>query len=279
MKKINREQLVEDIKNACINANLTLTNDVSCAISNMRKIENNERAISILDQIEENLKIAKEDRIPMCQDTGIVLAFVKLGTMVQVDFDLSDAINEGVKLGYSEGNLRKSVVGDPLKRINSGDNSPAVIHFEVEHSDNFEILLAPKGAGSENMSQLKMFNPQTSIDEVKDYIVDCVVNAKGKPCPPIIVGVGVGGTFEKAAINAKKAILEPVGQRNSDEFYAEIEEDLLNKINSTNIGPMGLGGKATCMDVKINPYASHIASLAVAVNIQCHVARHQVVKY
>ncbi len=279
MKIIKREQLIEDIKNACINANLKLTSDVKCALNNLRANETSERAISILEQIEENQKIALRDRIPMCQDTGIVLAFVKLGNQVQYDFDLYEAINEGVRLGYNQGHLRKSVVNDPLIRTNSGDNTPAVIHVELSNDDTFEVMLAPKGAGSENMSQLKMFTPQTPIEEIKAYIVDCVVNAKGKPCPPIIVGVGIGGTFEKAALMAKQAVLKEVGVRHEDELYAEIEQDLLKAINQTGIGPMGLGGVSTCMDVKINHYASHIASLAVAVNIQCHAARHQVVSY
>ncbi len=279
MKLINRHELVSDIKEACINANLKLTNDVTCALSNLRDTEDNERAKSILDQIKSNLEISSNEKIPMCQDTGIVLAFVKLGNKVRIDFDLYEAINEGVRSGYEEGHLRKSVVSDPLNRVNTGDNTPAIIHVELENSDEFEVLIAPKGAGSENMSQLKMFNPQTPIAEIKEYIVDCVVNAKGKPCPPIIVGVGIGGTFEQAALNAKKAVLDPVGIRNIDSFYADIEQDLIDTINKTGIGPMGLGGKSTCMDVKIRQNASHIASLPVAVNIQCHVARHQVVKY
>lgn len=279
MKQINRETLINDVKDASIKANLSLTSDVKDALVNLQESESSERAKSILKQIDDNVKLAKCTSIPMCQDTGIVLAFVKLGNQVTYDFDLTEAINEGVRLAYDQGNLRKSVVSDPLKRINSGDNTPSVIHVELTNDDTFEIMIAPKGAGSENMSQLKMFTPQTPIADIKAYVVDCVVNAQGKPCPPIIVGVGIGGTFEKAALMAKQAILKPVGQRNADDFYAEIEQDLINQINQTGIGPMGLGGKSTCMDVKINQYASHIASLAVAVNIQCHVARHQVVSY
>ncbi len=279
MKIINRKQLVSDIANACVEANLKLSDDVSCALSDLKKVEDNKRAISILNQIDENLIIANYENIPMCQDTGIVLAFVKLGNRVKYDFDLYEAINEGVRLGYEQGHLRKSVVSDPLKRVNSGDNTPAVIHVELTNDDTFEILLAPKGAGSENMSSLKMFTPQSSVEDIKAYVLDAVINAKGKPCPPIIVGVGIGGTFEKAALMAKQAILKPVGVDHEDPFYAEIERDLKAQINQTGIGPMGLGGKSTCMDVNINTYASHIASLAVAVNIQCHVARHKVVKY
>lgn len=279
MKTINREQLVKDVSLACINANLQLTDDVIFGINQLKSKEDNERALSIIKQIEENLELAKTQKIPMCQDTGIVIGMIRLGNKVEYDFDLYEAINEGIRLGYNLGHLRKSVVSDPLKRVNSGDNTPGIFHVELVQGDEFEITIAPKGAGSENMSNLKMFNPQTPIEEIKAHIVDVIVNAKGKPCPPIIVGVGIGGTFEKAAIMAKKAVLKPVGQSNPDEFYAEIELDLLSRINTTGIGPMGLGGKSTCIDVHINQYASHIASLAVAVNIQCHVARHQVVRY
>lgn len=279
MKEIKRDVLINDIKRACIEANLSLPCDVKKELNHLEGNEINPRAKSILNQIEQNVTLAKKESIPMCQDTGIMLAFVKIGNQVKYDFDLYKAINQGVREAYQEGNLRKSVVSDPLKRINSGDNTPAVIHVELSNDDTFEILLAPKGAGSENMSQLKMFNPQTPIDEIKTYILNCVINAKGKPCPPIIVGVGIGGTFEKAALMAKQAILKPIGLRNEDELYADIERSLIEEINKTGIGPMGLGGNSTCMDVKINQYASHIASLAVAVNIQCHVARHKVVSY
>ncbi len=279
MKKINREQLIKDVSLACINANLQLTDDVIFGINQLKSKEDNERALSIIKQIEENLELAKTQKIPMCQDTGIVIGMIRLGNQVKYDFDLYEAINEGIRIGYNLGHLRKSVVSDPLKRVNSGDNTPGIFHVELVQGKEFEITIAPKGAGSENMSNLKMFNPQTPVEEIKAYIVDVIVNAKGKPCPPIIVGVGIGGTFEKAAIMAKKAVLKPVGQSHPDEFYAKIELDLLSRINNTGIGPMGLGGKSTCIDVHINQYASHIASLAVAVNIQCHVARHQVVRY
>ncbi len=279
MKVINKNQLIKDVSLACINANLQLTDDVIFGLNQLKSGEDNERALSIINQIEQNLELAKTQKIPMCQDTGIIIGMIRLGNQVKYDFDLYEAINEGIRIGYNQGNLRKSVVSDPLKRQNSGDNTPGVFHVELVQGDEFEITIAPKGAGSENMSNLKMFNPQTPISEIKTYIVDIIKNAKGKPCPPIIVGVGIGGTFEKAAIMAKKAVLKPVGQSNNDDFYAQIERDLLKEINNTGIGPMGLGGKSTCIDVHINQYASHIASLAVAVNIQCHVARHQVVKY
>lgn len=279
MKVINKEQLIKDVSLACVNANLQLTDDVIFGINQLKSKEDNERALSIINQIEENLALAKEQKIPMCQDTGIVIGMIRLGNQVSYDFDLYEAINEGIRIGYNLGHLRKSVVADPLTRINSGDNTPGIFHVELVHGDEFEITIAPKGAGSENMSNLKMFNPQTPIEEIKEHIVDVIKNAKGKPCPPIIVGVGIGGTFEKAALMAKEAVLKPVGQAHPDEFYAAIEADLLTRINNTEIGPMGLGGKSTCIDVHINQYASHIASLAVAVNIQCHVARHQVVKY
>lgn len=204
--------------------------------------------------------------------------FIKVGNQVQIDFDLYEALNEGVRQGYELGNLRKSVVSDPLFRVNSGDNTPAIFHTELTIGDQLEILIAPKGAGSENMSKLQMMNPQSSIEEVEDFIYDAVINSGGKPCPPIIVGVGVGGTFEKAAENAKRACLEPVGKFNPKQEYEAIEKRLIERINQSGIGPMGLGGDSTCLDVSIKEMPCHIASLPVAVNIQCHVARHKVVK-
>lgn len=278
MKKINRGELVELVAEACINANLRLSNDVCTRIDELTSNETHPRAKSILEQIKENQSVAQEKRLPLCQDTGICLMIVKLGNQVSLDFDLYEALNEGIGIGYTRGNLRKSVVGDPLFRENTGDNTPGVIHVELTNDDTFEVIVAPKGAGSENMSNLKMFTPQTPIDEIEDYVYDCVCNAHGKPCPPIILGVGIGGTFEMAAINAKKAVLEPVGQHNSKHEYEQIEKRLINRINESGIGPMGLGGMSTCLDVSIRQHASHIASLAVAVNIQCHVARHEVIK-
>ncbi len=278
MRKINREQLIDKVAKACIEANLKLECDVEAKLKELQTNESHERGKSILNQIDQNMKISRERMIPLCQDTGIVVMFIKLGNQIQLDFDLYEALNEAIIRGYEAGNLRKSVVEDPLKRINTKTNAPGVYHVELTNDDTFEITIAPKGAGSENMSALKMFNPQTPKNEIEDYIIDVVCNAKGKPCPPIVVGVGIGGTFEKAAIMAKKAVLEPIGKFNYDEYYVEMEAELIKRINETGIGPMGLGGDGTCMDVSINQYPAHIASLAVAINIQCHVSRHKVVK-
>ncbi len=278
MKIINRDQLINDVKVACIKANRELPCDVAKRIDEMRNTETNERAKTILHQFKENLQIAQEKQLPMCQDTGIVVGLIKLGNQVQYDFDLYEAINEGIRQGYADGNLRKSVVSNPVTRNNSGDNTPGVFHVELTGGEDFELTIAPKGAGSENMSALKMFTPQTPMAEIEQYVVDVVVNAKGKPCPPIIVGVGLGGTFEKAALMAKEAVLQPL-ESTSDQAVVAMATKIKDMINKTGIGPMGLGGDSTCIGVNINTYAAHIASLAVAVNIQCHVSRHEVIKY
>lgn len=279
MKKINRDQLIADVAKACIEANIYLPLDVVKCLDEATVNESDERAKTILGQIVDNREIASETRLPLCQDTGICIMFIKLGNGVQLDFDLYDALNEGIRRGYREGHLRSSVVIDPIFRKNSGDNTPGIFHTEIVMGDELEILIAPKGAGSENMSNLRMMNPQSSILEVEDYIYDCVVKSGGKPCPPIIVGVGIGGTFEKAALNAKLACLEPVGSYNPKPEYRALEQRLIERINASGIGPMGLGGNNTCLDVSIREYPCHIASLPVAVNIQCHVARHRVVKF
>ncbi len=279
MKKIDRKQLVAAIAEACIDSNIHLGSDVCHRLEQLQSTETNERAKSILDQFSQNRKIADSTRLPLCQDTGIVLMQIKLGNEVYLDFDLYEALNEGIRIGYEKGNLRKSVVSDPLFRVNSGDNTPGVFHTELVMGDSLEITLAPKGAGSENMSNLKMLTPQTPINEVEDYIFDCVVNSGGKPCPPIVVGVGIGGTFEKAAMNAKAAVLEEIGAHNPKPEYEAMEKRLIERINASGIGPMGLGGDSSCLDVSIREYPCHIASLPVAVNINCHVARHKVVKF
>lgn len=278
MKIINRQQLIQAVASACIDANIYLADDLVNRIDELNETETNERAKSIFQQMKSNREISQKTKLPLCQDTGICVMFIKVGNQVKLDFDLYEALNEGVRQGYSQGHLRKSVVNDPLFRINSGDNTPAIFHTELTCGDELEILIAPKGAGSENMSKLQMMNPQSTIAEVEDFIYNSVVNCGGKPCPPIIVGVGIGGTFEKAAINAKAACLEPVGKFNPKGEYQMMEERLINRINESGIGPMGLGGNSTCLDVSIIEAPCHIASLPVAINIQCHVARHQVVK-
>lgn len=278
MKKINREELIDLVAKACVSANVTLPNDIETKLNDLANNETNERAKSILSQIKQNQIIASRTNLPLCQDTGICFMYIKLGNQVMIDFDLYEALNEAIRIGYKQGNLRKSVVADPLFRTNTNDNTPGVFHLELTTSDELEITIAPKGAGSENMSSLKMMNPQAKISEVEDYIYDVIVNSGGRPCPPIVVGVGIGGTFEKAALNAKLAILEPIGNHNPKPEYETIEKNLITRINQSGIGPMGLGGDSSCLDVSIREYPSHIASLAVAVNIQCHVARHKVVK-
>lgn len=278
MKKINRAELIEKVAAACIDSNIHLSTDVCNQLNKLTETETNPRAKTILEQFAKNREIASETKLPLCQDTGIVLMQIKLGNEIHLDFDLYEALNEGIRQAYEQGHLRKSVVSDPLFRTNSGDNTPGVFHTELVMGDSLEITIAPKGAGSENMSNLKMMTPQTPIQEVEDYIYDCVVNSGGKPCPPIVVGVGIGGTFEKAALNAKAAVLEEIGAHNPKPEYEAMEKRLIERINASGIGPMGLGGKSSCLDVSIKEYPCHIASLPVAVNINCHVARHKVVK-
>ncbi len=278
MKKINREQLIAKVANACIEANIYLEADVSNKLNELYNNETNTRSKSIFAQFTENRQISQKTKLPLCQDTGICVMFIKIGNQIQFDFDLYEALNEAIRLGYDSGNLRKSVVGDPLFRTNTTDNTPGVFHTEIKMGDELEILIAPKGAGSENMSSLKMMPPQSSMAEIEDFVYDCVVHSGGRPCPPIIVGIGIGGTFEKAAISAKRACLMKIGEHNPKLEYAKMEKRLIKRINDSGIGPMGLGGNATCMDVSVIEYPTHIATLPVAVNIQCHVARHKVVK-
>ena len=228
----------------------------------------------MLDQIIENFNIADENLQPICQDTGLACVFLSIGQDVHINGNLEDAVNEGVRKGYSQGYLRKSVVADPLNRINTGDNTPAMIYYDICPGDKLKISVAPKGFGSENMSQIKMLKPSDGIEGVKDFIIKVVEDAGPNPCPPIVVGVGIGGSFDKAAYLAKKALLRPVDERNSEDFYAELEEELLEKINALGIGPQGFGGKTTALAVNIEKFPTHIAGLPVAVNINCHVTRH-----
>jgi fumarate hydratase subunit alpha len=233
------------------------------------------QAREILERIMENYKIADDNDRPICQDTGLACVFVKLGQDVHIDGNLNDAINEGVRQGYTEGYLRKSVVRDPLDRVNTGDNTPAMIYYDVVPGDKVEITIAPKGAGSENMSQIKMLKPSDGAQGVKDFVLWAVENAGPNPCPPIVVGVGVGGTFDKAAFMAKKALMRSVDERNEDPFWAELELEMLEKVNQLGIGPQGFGGKTTALCVNIEKCPTHIAGLPIAVNINCHVTRHK----
>ncbi len=234
-------------------------------------------AREILTQIIENDNLAQKENIPLCQDTGIAIFFLEIGQDVHIEGNLNDAINEAVKIAYTEGYFRKSVVKHPLDRINTNDNTKAIIHTNIVSGDKMKITFAPKGAGSENMSQIKMLVPSDGIEGVKKFVIDTVKKAGGKPCPPIIVGVGIGGNFEKCALLAKEAVLRDIDDISADPINASLEKELLEEINKLNIGPMGLGGKTTALAVKVNSYPCHIASLPVAVNIQCHAARHEVI--
>ena len=276
MREISTEEIIELVADMCIESNCFLNEDIENALKEGLKNETNSLASDILSDILKNAEIARRDSAPICQDTGMAVFFLKLGQEVHiVGGGLYDAINEGVRHGYAEGYLRKSVVGDPLRRKNTGDNTPAIIHTEIVEGDLFEITIAPKGFGSENMSQIKMLKPSDGLQGVKDFILWAVENAGPNPCPPIVVGVGVGGTFDKAAYLAKKALTRDLDQHNPDPFWADLEKELLEKINELGIGPQGLGGKTTALSVNIEQFPTHIAALPVAVNINCHVARHE----
>lgn len=276
MRQISTEKIVEAVRQISMSAAYDLGKDVVQAIERAKSVEESPVARGILDQVLENSKIARNESVPMCQDTGFAVLFVELGQDLQiVGGDLNAALNEGVRQGYKDGYLRKSIVGDPLERKNTGDNTPAVVHINIVPGDKMKIIIAPKGGGSENMSEVKMMKPSDGIQGVKDFVIDRVRRSGGNPCPPIIVGVGIGGTFEKCALLAKTALLREVGSRNPNKFYADLELELLEKINKLGIGPQGLGGTTTALDVHIETFPCHIASLPVAVNTQCHAARHK----
>lgn len=274
MREISAKLIIETVKKLCIEANCHLSSDMKECISNFYANEPWPQAKEILERIIENYHIADEKNQPVCQDTGVACVFLKIGQDVHLSGDITEAVNEGVRQGYDEGYLRKSVVRDPLDRVNTGDNTPAMIYFEIVPGDKIEITVAPKGFGSENMSKIAMLRPSDGLQGVKDFVIKTVEEAGPNPCPPIVVGVGIGGTFDKAAYLAKKALLRPVDVPNDDEFYAELEEELLNEINNLGIGPQGFGGRTTALAVNIEKYPTHIAGLPVAVNINCHVTRH-----
>ena len=274
MREIDSSLISEVVARLCIDANYHLPPDMKKQIISSSKEESWETASIILDQIIENFNIADENLQPICQDTGLACVFLSIGQDVHIKGNLEEAVNEGVRKGYSQGYLRKSVVSDPLNRVNTGDNTPAMIYYDICPGDKLKITVAPKGFGSENMSQIKMLKPSDGIEGVKDFVIKVVEDAGPNPCPPIVVGVGIGGTFDKAAYLAKKALMRPVDQRNSEDFYAELEEELLEKINALGIGPQGFGGKTTALAVNIEKFPTHIAGLPVAVNINCHVTRH-----
>ena len=277
MRTIELEKITETIKEMCIEANHFLTEDMKQALASAKENEKSALGKQILGQLQENLCIAGEDMIPICQDTGMAVIFMEIGQDVHFTGGvLEDAINEGVRRGYVDGFLRKSVVGDPLIRENTKDNTPAVIHYEMVPGEQVTITVAPKGFGSENMSRVFMLKPADGMEGVKEAILTAVKDAGPNACPPMVVGVGIGGTFEKCAILAKKALTRPANEHSTIPYVKEMEEELLQKINATGIGPGGLGGSTTAFAVNINTYPTHIAGLPVAVNICCHVNRHSV---
>jgi fumarate hydratase subunit alpha len=276
MNEIQYIEITNYVSELCQEANFDLGEDVILALQEAIKAESSPTAIDVLKQIIENANIAKSERVPMCQDCGVAVFFVEIGQDVHiVGGDINEAINEGVRIGYQEGYLRKSMVASPLRRVNTGDNTPPVIHYKVVPGDKLKIVFAPKGAGSENMSALRMLTPSDGIKGIKKFVLECVEKAGPNPCPPIVVGVGIGGTFEKSAIMAKEALLRPIGQSSSDDDVALLERELLHEINSLDIGPSGFGGITTALAVNIETYPCHIGSLPVAVNINCHASRHK----
>ncbi|SNX53843.1 fumarate hydratase [Thermoanaerobacterium sp. RBIITD] len=275
MRKIDAKLISDIVEKLCIDANYNLPEDIFDNLKEREKKEESKLGVSILKNIIENAEVAKKREIPICQDTGIAVVFVEIGQDVHiVNGSLKEAINEGVRNGYNKGFLRKSMVGDPIIRMNTNDNTPAIIHYNIVGGDKLSITVAPKGAGSENMSALKMLKPSDGIEGVKKFILDTVEAAGPNACPPLIVGVGIGGNFEYAPLLAKKALLRPIGVNNDDEDIKSLEIELLEKINKLGIGPQGLGGTTTALAVNIEKYPTHIACLPVAVNIGCHVTRH-----
>lgn len=275
MREIEASRITEVVKRLCIEANEHLPEDVKCAIRGCRACEDGEIARGILDNIIENFEIADNENVPICQDTGMACVFLEIGQDVHITGGLlADAVNEGVRQGYAEGYLRKSVVKDPIRRGNTGDNTPAMIYTEIVAGEEIKITVGPKGFGSENMSMIRMFKPSAGLQGIKDFILEVVETAGPNPCPPMVVGVGIGGDFEECALLAKTALCRSSDLRNPDPLYAEMEEELLRRANQTNVGPQGFGGSTTALCVNIETYGTHIAGLPVAVNIGCHVTRH-----
>lgn len=275
MREINSAQITEAVKRLCIETNCHLPQDVRDSIKTCRSCEDWKPAQEILDKIIENYEIADTDNVPICQDTGVACVFVELGQDVHISGSLREAVDEGVRQGYEEGFLRKSVVKDPLDRVNTRDNTPAMLYVDLVDGEGLKVTVAPKGFGSENMSQIKMLKPSDGVEGVKEFILKVVEDAGPNPCPPIVVGVGIGGTFDKAALLAKKALMRPLTQRSEGDFYRALEAELLEKINAKGIGPQGFGGKTTALAVNIETMPTHIAGLPCAVNINCHVTRHK----
>lgn len=276
MRTISVQEITRNIKEMCIEANYELSDDVKNAIYYHEETESNQLGKQILSQLKENMDIAENENIPICQDTGMAVVFMKIGQDVHFDGgSVEDAINEGIRQGYTEGYLRKSVVGDPIERVNTKDNTPGVIHYELVPGDKVELTVAPKGFGSENMSRVCMLKPADGIEGVKEAILETVRLAGPNACPPVVVGVGIGGTFEKCALLAKKALIRELGSHNPIPYVKDLEEEMLKKINAIGIGPGGLGGDTTALGINIETYPTHIAGLPVAINMCCHVNRHK----
>jgi len=278
MKEVNVSSITEAVKNLCVDSNFYLGSDVIKRINECYESEESPTGREVLAKILENIEIGKKEGMPLCQDTGYAVFFVKMGQNVRIcGGNFVDAVNEGVRRGYKAGYLRNSVVTDPLERKNSGDNTPAIIYTDIVPGDDLEITIAPKGGGSENMSEVRMMAPAAGVQGVKDFVIERVRVSGANPCPPVIVGVGIGGTFEKCAQIAKKSLLRPVGSKHPNPFYADLEQELLTEVNKLGIGPQGFGGRCTALAVHIEVHPCHIASFPVAVNMQCHVARHKTV--
>ncbi|SDE51414.1 fumarate hydratase [Sporomusa acidovorans] len=276
MRTIDASQITAAVAKLAVDANYYLSNDVRSALENAREHEESPLGKTILDQLVENACIARDEQVPICQDTGMAVVFIEIGQDVHVTGgSIEEAVNAGVAKGYTEGYLRKSVVAEPLfNRKNTGNNTPAVLHTTIVQGDKIKITLAPKGFGSENMSALKMFKPSDGLPAIRKFVVDTIFHAGSNPCPPIIVGIGIGGTMEKAAFLAKKALIRPIDKQNSHAEYARLEKEFLDLINQTGVGPQGLGGRVTALAVNIEYYPTHIAGLPVAININCHATRH-----
>ncbi len=276
MREIQVSVITDTVRKLCIEANTHLPSDVKCAIARCRACEDGVIAQGVLDDIIENYNIADRENVPICQDTGMACVFLEIGQDVHfVGGDLREAVDEGVRRGYRDGYLRKSVVADPVRRGNTGDNTPAMLYTEIVPGENVKITVGPKGFGSENMSAIRMFKPSAGLQGIKDFILETVENAGPNPCPPMVIGVGIGGTFDKAALLAKKALMRPLDSHHPDPYYAELEEEMLQKVNALGIGPQGFGGKTTAIGLNIETLPTHIAGMPCAININCHVTRHQ----
>jgi fumarate hydratase subunit alpha len=275
MRELNLNDVTKTVRDLLLDANVNIGDDVLEKIRSAIKTEKSEIGKTVLEQIEENDLIARRNFVPMCQDTGIVVIFLEVGNQIVFDGDIYEAVNQGVREAYKDGFLRKSVVNHPIERINTKDNSPAIIHTKIVSGDKLKISVAPKGGGSENMSLVKMLIPADGKDGIKKLVLDTIFHSGGKPCPPLVVGIGIGGNLEKAAIIAKEAIFRPINDQAENKFDRELEAELLKENNELGVGPMGFGGTTTALAVKVNSHPCHIASLPVAVNIQCHAARHK----